>query len=285
MLAIVGGNDPGPRRLGRRRDEARCVTKGSISTRRARSWRSPAMTATPCPGFLAQRRARCVTLGPAAGRRAAPTGEVKIGLAAEPNTFDPHLTVGRNSQIFIVNVFDGLTARDAQGNLVPGARGVVEATEPDHVAVRPAQGRQVPQRRRLQRRVRQVHARPRDQPRDEGHDHLRAQHDRAHRDRRSLHGQRGHQGARLPAAGAPRRAVRPDALAEAHERHGQGSDRDQAERDRPLQARLVGEERAARARGERELLARRAEGEDDRACGRSSRTPRASPPSRRARWT
>src|SRR5262245_35179570 len=51
---------------------------------------------------------------------AAPTGEVKIGLAAEPNTFDPHLTVGRNSQIFIANVYDGLTARDAQGNLVPG---------------------------------------------------------------------------------------------------------------------------------------------------------------------
>jgi peptide/nickel transport system substrate-binding protein len=50
---------------------------------------------------------------------AAPQGEVKIGLAAEPNTFDPHLTVGRNSQIFIVNVFDGLTARDAQGTLVP----------------------------------------------------------------------------------------------------------------------------------------------------------------------
>ncbi len=50
---------------------------------------------------------------------AAPTGEVKIGLAAEPNTFDPHLTVGRNTQIFIVNVYDGLTARDVQGNLVP----------------------------------------------------------------------------------------------------------------------------------------------------------------------
>jgi peptide/nickel transport system substrate-binding protein len=50
---------------------------------------------------------------------AAPSGEVKIGLAAEPNTFDPHLTVGRNTQIFIVNVYDGLTARDAQGHLVP----------------------------------------------------------------------------------------------------------------------------------------------------------------------
>ena len=50
---------------------------------------------------------------------AAPTGEVRIGLAAEPNTFDPHLVVGRNTQIFIVNVYDGLTARDGQGNLVP----------------------------------------------------------------------------------------------------------------------------------------------------------------------
>jgi peptide/nickel transport system substrate-binding protein len=50
---------------------------------------------------------------------AAPTGEVKIGLAAEPNTFDPHLTVGRNTQIFVVNVYDGLTARDGKGQLVP----------------------------------------------------------------------------------------------------------------------------------------------------------------------
>ena len=50
---------------------------------------------------------------------AAPAGEVKIALAAEPNTFDPHLTVGRNTQIFIVNVYDGLTARDAKGALVP----------------------------------------------------------------------------------------------------------------------------------------------------------------------
>src|SRR5262245_47244872 len=57
--------------------------------------------------------------GAPAPATAAPTGEAKIGLAAEPNTFDPHLTVGRNTQIFIANVYDGLTARDVQGNLVP----------------------------------------------------------------------------------------------------------------------------------------------------------------------
>ena len=60
-----------------------------------------------------------VGLAAATPALAAPTGEVKIGLAAEPNTFDPHLTVGRNTQIFIVNVFDGLTARDDRGNVVP----------------------------------------------------------------------------------------------------------------------------------------------------------------------
>src|SRR5215213_8940778 len=44
---------------------------------------------------------------------------VTIALSSEPNTFDPHLTVGRNTQIFIANVFDGLTARDASGQLTP----------------------------------------------------------------------------------------------------------------------------------------------------------------------
>src|SRR5438045_4672998 len=60
-----------------------------------------------------------LAMGAAASVDAAPAGEVKIGLAAEPNTFDPHLTVGRNTQIFVVNVYDGLTARDAQGHVVP----------------------------------------------------------------------------------------------------------------------------------------------------------------------
>src|SRR5262245_58758495 len=64
--------------------------------------------------------AAATTLRPDFTAEAAPTGEVKMALAAEPNTFDPHPTVGRNTQIFIANVFDRLTARDAQGNLVPG---------------------------------------------------------------------------------------------------------------------------------------------------------------------
>jgi peptide/nickel transport system substrate-binding protein len=54
---------------------------------------------------------------PAAAKGAA---EIKIALASEPNSFDPHLTVGRNTQIFIANVFDGLSARDDKNNVTPG---------------------------------------------------------------------------------------------------------------------------------------------------------------------
>src|SRR5262245_52622578 len=63
--------------------------------------------------------AAATTLRPGFTADAASTGEVKMALAAEPNTFDPHLTVGRNTQIFIANVYDGPTARVAQGNLAP----------------------------------------------------------------------------------------------------------------------------------------------------------------------
>ena len=62
---------------------------------------------------------------PSVARAAAAAGVANQGnsltmaLSAEPNTFDPHLTVGRNTQIFIANVFDGLTARDASARIQP----------------------------------------------------------------------------------------------------------------------------------------------------------------------
>jgi peptide/nickel transport system substrate-binding protein len=81
---------------------------------------APAAPAAPAPAAPAAAPASSpAAAAPAAKSGPAPTAEVKLGLAAEPNTFDPHLTVGRNTQIFVVNVYDGLTARDAQGNLVP----------------------------------------------------------------------------------------------------------------------------------------------------------------------
>lgn len=45
---------------------------------------------------------------------------VTIAVKAEPNTLDPHKVVGRQSEAFLANIFDGLTARDADGTLVPG---------------------------------------------------------------------------------------------------------------------------------------------------------------------
>jgi peptide/nickel transport system substrate-binding protein len=53
---------------------------------------------------------------------AAPEGPVSVivGLDSEPNTFDPHQTIGRNSESFMSNVFDGLTLHNQEGELVPG---------------------------------------------------------------------------------------------------------------------------------------------------------------------
>ncbi len=52
---------------------------------------------------------------------------IVIGLDAEPNTFDPHLTTGRASEGFMSNVFDGLTLHALDGALVPG---LAETWEP-----------------------------------------------------------------------------------------------------------------------------------------------------------
>lgn len=45
---------------------------------------------------------------------------IVIGLDSEPNTFDPHQTIGRFSESFMSNVFDGLTLHDQDGALIPG---------------------------------------------------------------------------------------------------------------------------------------------------------------------
>src|SRR5687767_14074560 len=71
-----------------------------------------ALAALPVPALPAAHAA-------VAGTVASQGKTVTMALSAEPNTFDPHLTVGRNTQIFIANVFDGLTARDASANILP----------------------------------------------------------------------------------------------------------------------------------------------------------------------
>jgi peptide/nickel transport system substrate-binding protein len=48
-----------------------------------------------------------------------PAGTVTIALKGEPNTLDPHRVIGRQSEAFMPNVYDGLTARDQDGELVP----------------------------------------------------------------------------------------------------------------------------------------------------------------------
>jgi peptide/nickel transport system substrate-binding protein len=72
-----------------------------------------ALAALPMPGVRAAQAAGVAASVANQGQ------SVTMALASEPNTFDPHLTVGRNTQIFIANVFDGLTARDASGQITP----------------------------------------------------------------------------------------------------------------------------------------------------------------------
>jgi len=68
-------------------------------------------------GASTQVPAAAATAAPAATKRST---ELRFALASEPNTLDPHLTVGRNSQIFVVNIYDGLSARDDKANGIPG---------------------------------------------------------------------------------------------------------------------------------------------------------------------
>lgn len=55
---------------------------------------------------------------------------VTVALKGEPNTLDPHRVIGRQSEAFLANVFDGLTARDAEGTLLPGLAESWEQVDP-----------------------------------------------------------------------------------------------------------------------------------------------------------
>lgn len=84
-----------------RRDAIRQVAAATVAGAALAALPAPVSFGAPVAGAMNQGRS------------------VTIALASEPNTFDPHLTVGRNTQIFVANVFDGLTARDASGQLSP----------------------------------------------------------------------------------------------------------------------------------------------------------------------
>ena len=55
---------------------------------------------------------------------------VTIALKGEPNTLDPHRVLGRQSEAFLANVFDGLTSRTPDGAIQPGLATAWEQIEP-----------------------------------------------------------------------------------------------------------------------------------------------------------
>ena len=181
-----------------------------------------------------------------------------MALASEPNTFDPHLT-GRpqHPDLHRQRLRRADRARRQRQHPagprhrvgLPGRRLVL--------AVQAAPGRHVPQRRPVQRRVREVHHRAGDQPGHQVDDQLAQTGDhRRRRHRGRQHRRRADQAARHHDPEPPGRAVRRDALAEPHDGDRRGDARDEAERDRAVHADRVGQERAAGPPGEPELLAR-----------------------------
>ncbi len=55
---------------------------------------------------------------------------VTVALKGEPNTLDPHRVLGRQSEAFLANVFDGLTSRTGDGTIEPGLATSWEQIEP-----------------------------------------------------------------------------------------------------------------------------------------------------------
>jgi peptide/nickel transport system substrate-binding protein len=65
-----------------------------------------------------------------AGFGAAFAQSVTVAIKGEPNTLDPHRVIGRQSEAFLANIFDGLTSRDLDGAIQPGLAVSWEQIEP-----------------------------------------------------------------------------------------------------------------------------------------------------------
>lgn len=46
--------------------------------------------------------------------------EVTVAMNNEPNTFDPHLAIGRHTETFLANIYDSLVKTDHDGQFIPG---------------------------------------------------------------------------------------------------------------------------------------------------------------------
>src|SRR5262249_16250614 len=144
-----------------------------------------------------------------------------------------------------------------------------EASGADHLGSQAAQRRQVHQRRGLQRRVREVQPRAGEGP--EAPRVVELQADRVGRDRRSVHDSRSHQ--QTVADVSDRHDVRAGVDVPSEGVQGQAAGRHlaSAHRHGPLQVRALVEGRRSRARGQRRLVARRAQDQNSRVSADSRR--------------
>ncbi len=87
--------------------------------------------------------------------------ELKIAVAADVTSIDPHFFNLFPNNNIAEHIFDKLVQMDADSRMIPGIATVVEGARREDVGVQAAQGRQVPRRQRADRRGRRVLDRPR----------------------------------------------------------------------------------------------------------------------------
>ena len=196
---------------------------------------------------------------------AAPAGRVVIAQGVDPTTLDMMNQQEQPASNVGAQMFE--CADRARPDPQAGARARhrdAEAGGADHLGVQAAPGRQVPQRRGLQRGVGQVQHRAPGQPGQQAAGLLVVRADRPGGDRGSLHGADPHQEA---VAGVPephRPAPGRDVPAQGVRGQGRGRDLAGPHRHRALQVRPLVQGRRDRDGGLPGLLGRRREDQDRR---------------------
>ena len=195
---------------------------------------------------------------PAEAQDRARTKEVIVGFAAEPRSLLPNTIVDWTTNNQLEHMYDRLVDRDAKAlQARPDARHRMEDRQRHHVGVHAAPGRQVPQRRALQCRVRQGHHGLHQGPGEQDALCAALGPGEGRPGGQRLHGALHHREALARIDRPHRRHRLPPHAAQGAQGAGRPGPRRQAHRHRAVQVRAVGARREARDGEEPRLLAGR----------------------------
>ena len=112
-------------------------------------------------GVLARRRGIHPAVAAALVASPAAAAELKIAVAADVTSIDPHFFNLFPNNNIAEHIFDKLVQMDPDSKMIPGIATSWKTIDDDDVGIQVAQGRQVPRRQRADRRGRRVLHRPR----------------------------------------------------------------------------------------------------------------------------